>query len=114
MKKTALIYLTILGVFGAAIFWVIHQGQQLPVPHGEVGSRALAGHSAVAGEVTSLWGPLKENLKEPLSRLFLQVIVIVVATRLVGALFGRFGQPSVVGEVLAGILLGPSLLGWCW
>jgi Kef-type K+ transport system membrane component KefB len=54
------------------------------------------------------------SFNEPLSRLFLQVIVILIATRLVGGLFVRFGQPSVVGEVLAGILLGPSLLGWCW
>ena len=57
---------------------------------------------------------MRANFKEPLSRLLLQVIVIVLTTRLVGALFSRWGQPSVVGEVLAGILLGPSLLGWLW
>ena len=37
--------------------------------------------------------------------------VIVVAARLVGALFTRFHQPAVIGEVVAGIMLGPSLLG---
>jgi len=30
----------------------------------------------------------------------------------VGLLFERFGQPSVIGEIVVGILLGPSLLGW--
>jgi len=37
--------------------------------------------------------------------------VVVITGRLVGVLLARIGQPSVVGEVLAGILLGPSLLG---
>jgi Kef-type K+ transport system membrane component KefB len=32
--------------------------------------------------------------------------------RLTGSLFRKFGQPRVVGEMFAGILLGPSLLGW--
>jgi Kef-type K+ transport system membrane component KefB len=46
-----------------------------------------------------------------LSTLLLQIIVIVVATRVVGHLCTRIRQPAVIGEVLAGILLGPSLLG---
>src|SRR5690348_9004490 len=37
--------------------------------------------------------------------------VIVVTCRALGRVFNRLGQPPVVGEVLAGILLGPSLLG---
>lgn len=42
----------------------------------------------------------------------LQVAAIVLSARFVGALFRRFGQPQVLGEMVAGILLGPSLLGW--
>jgi Kef-type K+ transport system membrane component KefB/nucleotide-binding universal stress UspA family protein len=44
--------------------------------------------------------------------LFVQICVIVALSRLVGFLALRVGQPRVVGEMLAGILLGPSLLGW--
>jgi Kef-type K+ transport system membrane component KefB len=44
-------------------------------------------------------------------RFLAQLVVIVAATRLVGALAARLGQPRVVGEITAGILLGPSLLG---
>lgn len=44
--------------------------------------------------------------------LLMQIAVIVVASRLVGWVFRRFHQPQVVGEMFAGILLGPSLLGW--
>ena len=44
-------------------------------------------------------------------RFLAQLVVVVAATRLVGALAARLGQPRVVGEITAGILLGPSLLG---
>jgi K+:H+ antiporter len=44
-------------------------------------------------------------------RFLAQLVVIVAATRLVGALAARLRQPRVVGEIAAGLLLGPSLLG---
>ncbi|MBX3246146.1 MAG: cation:proton antiporter [Myxococcales bacterium] len=47
-----------------------------------------------------------------LAVLLVQIAVILVVARIVGWVFGRFGQPQVVGEMAAGILLGPSLLGW--
>jgi Kef-type K+ transport system membrane component KefB len=46
-----------------------------------------------------------------LKLLFLQIIVILLAARVVAAAFRLVGQPGVVGEMAAGILLGPSLLG---
>jgi Kef-type K+ transport system membrane component KefB len=42
----------------------------------------------------------------------MQVAVILLVARLVGWLFRKIHQPQVVGEMVAGILLGPSLLGW--
>jgi Kef-type K+ transport system membrane component KefB len=42
---------------------------------------------------------------------FLQMFVILLTCRLVGALSRRLGQPQVVGEMIAGVFLGPSLLG---
>jgi len=42
---------------------------------------------------------------------FLQMFVILAACRLVGAMSGKLGQPQVVGEMIAGVFLGPSLLG---
>jgi Kef-type K+ transport system membrane component KefB len=47
-----------------------------------------------------------------LQLLILQVATIVVVSRVIGWLFRRLQQPHVVGEMLAGILLGPSFLGW--
>jgi Kef-type K+ transport system membrane component KefB/nucleotide-binding universal stress UspA family protein len=43
---------------------------------------------------------------------FLQLAVVIVAARAVGALFRRIRQPQVMGEMVAGILLGPSFFGW--
>ena len=42
---------------------------------------------------------------------WVDLVVLAVSARLLGALMRRFGQPSVVGELFAGLLLGPSLLG---
>lgn len=44
--------------------------------------------------------------------LVLQIAVVVAVCRVVGSLFRLFHQPRVVGEMFAGILLGPSFLGW--
>ncbi len=46
------------------------------------------------------------------ARFFFEVAVIIVACRLMGLVARRLGQPQVVGEMIAGIVLGPSLLGW--
>lgn len=48
----------------------------------------------------------------PLLILFAQVALILVLSRVMGMLFARLRQPQVMGEMVAGILLGPSLLGW--
>ncbi len=42
---------------------------------------------------------------------FLQIAVILLFCRLVGAVALRFGQPQVVAEMIAGVFLGPSLFG---
>ena len=49
---------------------------------------------------------------DALARLLLQLVVIIGVSYLVGWLFGYLGQPAVVGEMMAGIFLGPSLFGW--
>jgi len=54
---------------------------------------------------------LRGHLREPLSILLLQIIVILIAARLINGLFLKVGQPPVIGEMIAGIILGPSFLG---
>ena len=45
-------------------------------------------------------------------RFFLQLVVILAACQATGWVFRRIGQSQVVSEMIAGVLLGPSLLGW--
>lgn len=51
------------------------------------------------------------SVEHVLWRLLLAIIVIIVLARIVGSIVRRFNQPQVVGEIVAGIMLGPSLLG---
>lgn len=44
--------------------------------------------------------------------LLAQIAIILIVARLVRTLFVRFHQPAVIGEMVAGLLLGPSLFGW--
>jgi Kef-type K+ transport system membrane component KefB len=47
-----------------------------------------------------------------LHQFFLFLAIILIAARLLSETVARFGIPSVIGELLAGLLIGPSLLGW--
>jgi len=112
MRRNLLFYLITLLVFGTGIYLALDYGRHLTpltvTPEVSPGP-ALPAASASAGA-----GPgqmLLERLHAPLGVLLLQLIVIILAARLVGRLFSRLGQPAVIGEMVAGILLGPSLLG---
>jgi Kef-type K+ transport system membrane component KefB/nucleotide-binding universal stress UspA family protein len=50
----------------------------------------------------------------PVLAVLLQAALIISISRGVGWLLGRLRQPQVMGEMVAGVLLGPSLLGWVW
>jgi Kef-type K+ transport system membrane component KefB len=54
---------------------------------------------------------MEQNLKHPLAILLGQIITIIVVARFFGWMFRKIGQPTVIGEIIAGIVLGPSLLG---
>ena len=46
------------------------------------------------------------------TRVLLALFIMLVAAKLMGELFERLRQPAVAGEILAGVIIGPSLLGW--
>ncbi|MEV4969335.1 cation:proton antiporter [[Kitasatospora] papulosa] len=54
------------------------------------------------------------SASDPVTGLLIAIPTVIVACRGGAALARRVGQPPVVGEIAAGILLGPSLLGWLW
>lgn len=67
---------------------------------------------------TSPWqsfvASVRTHAASDIGMLLIQLVVILLVVRVVGWLFARVHQPTVIGEILAGILLGPSLLGAVW
>ncbi len=68
-------------------------------------------HTNPPHEHPTLASTLARNSAGPLSRLFLQIGLVIGAAWILGVIFQRFGQPAVIGEMVAGILLGPSFFG---
>ncbi|MEG0185739.1 MAG: cation:proton antiporter [Stenotrophomonas sp.] len=66
---------------------------------------AAAKAHAVAG---SDWS---HHLASPLGLFLLQLLVLLLVAKGAGALLKRFGQPAVIGEMAAGLMMGPLLLG---
>lgn len=54
---------------------------------------------------------LLHNTVNPLAMLLIQIVTIILTAKLFGWLFNKIGQPTVIGEIIAGIFLGPSLVG---
>ncbi|KAF2335691.1 cation:proton antiporter [Flavobacterium daemonense] len=103
--KNSLFYITVIGGFTTLIYWIISQGASLE-----------AGRNVVAKKIESNhWNDflqsMVENLQHPLAILLAQIVTIILVARLFGWFFRKIGQPSVIGEMIAGIVLGPSLVG---
>lgn len=105
--RNLLFYIITIGGFAALIFGVILSGK--PLEAGKV-------TQAFKPEVTaSTWQQFTEtyyhNLTHPLAILLLQIITIIIVARIFGFFCRKIGQPSVIGEIIAGIFLGPSFIG---
>jgi len=113
MKRSLLLYALVLAAAGAAIAGVLHLGSSLPAPQGFAGAHSGGAVAAVqqSSAFATLMGGLLGHLQQPLGHLFLQLLAIILVSRLVSRLFVWMGQPAVIGEMAAGIVLGPSLFG---
>lgn len=103
--KNTLFYLLVTGGFGYLMYWIIVQGKFL-----EVG-REIVSPTSNDSEWIQFLSSLFHNLQHPLPLLLLQIITIVLVARIFGWIFRKIGQPTVIGEIIAGIVLGPSLFG---
>lgn len=70
--------------------------------------------SAVPSPMTMASADWIARLQTPFTRFLLQLLIVLASAKAVGALMRFVGQPAVVGEMLAGIVLGPSLFGLLW
>lgn len=105
--KNILFYVVLTSGLLLAMYRIVQNGKKLET--NKINTAPLAIKDA--GLPNAIYESLWHNITSPLSILLLQIIVILIAARLFGFLFKKIGQPSVIGEVVAGIFLGPSLLG---
>ena len=103
--KNTVFYLGITGGFTALMYWIINKGKLLE--NKETIVQSLESNDSWNDFLTSMI----HNVQDPLAILLAQIIMIILVARLFGWFFKKIGQPSVIGEIIAGIALGPSLLG---
>src|SRR5450432_1832310 len=116
IKETAWLYIIVISVAGAGILFALYAGRHLPPPTDFSPPSAVAQDSvhragAPHSPSSSVMAGLAHHATGALSHLFLQLGIIISVSCAVGWAFTRCGQPAVVGEMIAGILLGPSLFG---
>ena len=103
--KNAIFYIFVTGGFTALMYWIVSKGKAL-----EIG-RDIISPIAKNTLLEQFLASLKHNLQNELAILLLQIITIIVVARFFGWIFRKIGQPTVIGEIIAGIFLGPSLVG---
>ncbi|MGV8138454.1 MAG: cation:proton antiporter [Mangrovibacterium sp.] len=104
--RNLIFYTGTIGGFSALMYWIIQLGKK----------NLEAGREIIdAGAGKNQWSMFADafvhNFTHPLAILLLQIITIVVAARLFSWICRKIGQPAVIGEIIAGIVLGPSLVG---
>lgn len=103
--KSSFIYILIIVVGVALAYAIITQGGKLET------ATTIVKESSDVSSWAHFVEHIKGNLAYPFGILLLQIIAIIIVARFFGMLFRKIGQPSVIGEIVAGIALGPSLLG---
>ncbi len=100
------------------VFYVILVGGLLAIMYGVITlGTELQDAEAIANTATSVsaWqdflDSIHHSLRHPLAILLAQIVTIIIAARIMGWVCIKIKQPVVIGEMLAGIILGPSLLG---
>lgn len=100
------IYLGMISVFGVLIYLALCSGERFD-HHPGTGIMTTS-----AGAFELFTNIISDNMTNSLTILLLQIIVILLTVRVFSYLFKYIGQPGVMGEIVAGIVLGPSLLGY--
>ena len=103
--KNVLLYIGILGAFLALMYWIIQTGKMME-----------AGRNVIEPELqTSYFSQfiqsILQNLSHPVGLILAQIVTIIIVSRIFAFIFRKIHQPTVIGEIIAGIALGPSLLG---
>lgn len=118
-NRDTFFYLAVIIIFGFVIWGIISVGSENESKFQQISSQINpdsiinADNSIQEQELSfsNIVHGILNNFNHPLAILILQIILIIVAARLFGNLFIKLNIPSVIGEILAGIVLGTSVLG---
>ena len=101
--RTILYFLT-LAMLVSVMWFVFGMGKGLEAVAGTLPEKQVPPAATLTETVTTAF-------KYPLAIFIMQLILIIVMSQVCAFLFKKIGQPAVMGEIMAGILLGPSLMG---
>jgi Kef-type K+ transport system membrane component KefB len=103
--KNSFFYIGVIGGFSALIYWIILLGAKL-----EEGRQIIIPNNNKT-QWQEFLDSLIHNLKHPLAILLAQIVTIILVARFFGWICKKIRQPTVIGEIIAGIILGPSFIG---
>mgnify|MGYP003574954146 FL=1 len=108
MKKyrNIIFYVLTIAFFSCLMYWFFIEGKTL-----EVGENIAPSKATGATMWENFTDSFLANLHHPLALLLAQIVTIIMVAKLFGWICVKLKQPSVIGEMIAGIVLGPSLVG---
>jgi len=108
MKKyrNIIFYVLTIAFFSCLMYWFFIEGKTL-----EIGENITPSKATGATMWENFTDSFLTNLHHPLALLLAQIVTIILVAKLFGWICVKLKQPSVIGEMIAGIVLGPSLVG---
>jgi len=103
--KIVIAYIVTISAFVALMYGIFILGKGLE--SGRILTKTAMETNSLSQFLLGLW----HNIQSPLAILLAQIVTIIIAARILGWLSLKIGQPAVIGEIVAGILLGPSFAG---
>ncbi|MDR1919333.1 MAG: cation:proton antiporter [Tannerellaceae bacterium] len=109
--KSLAFYLLMIVIFGSLMYFIVKQGETRQPDSVETIALSEMPDNLIEG-FKSFQKLFRHDIESSIAILLLQIIAILLTCRFFGWLFKKIGQPTVIGEILAGIVLGPSVLGY--
>lgn len=104
--RDVLFYILFIGGLSAVIWYFIRTGETKEAVHIQSYT-----HPSDTSAFEQFKDTYHHNVTHPLAILLLQIITIIAVARAFGFFCTKIRQPSVIGEIIAGIVLGPSVVG---
>lgn len=105
--KSVVFYIFMLVLFSLSIYFTIDFASSFSNNTQNISNSTISFRDAYGIFAQSV----EHHVHSTIGMLLLQILVILSIARLLGLLFAKMKQPVVIGEIIAGILLGPTLLG---